>query len=150
MYLESDQKYKIKVNLENYLQDSVASECESILQNNLNFLHHITCSVTTTVIEVVFNPPDEITDEFLFEIILDTLRNASISYVSAILSVYVGSDKRRVIGAIIGGLLGSRLGLPGAAAGGAAGAGLSKLFDWKDLCDCVDDGVGHLSIRYHN
>ena len=150
MYLESDQKYRIKVKLENYLQDTVASECEIVLQNNLNFLHHLTCSAAGTVIEVVFNPPNKITDEFLFEKILDTLRNASISYVDVILSIYVGNDKRRIIGAVIGGLLGSRFGLPGAAAGGAAGAGISKLFDWKNMCECIDDSFGQLTIRYFN
>lgn len=150
MYLESDQKYRIKIKLKNYLQDAVASECETILQNNLNFLHHLTCSVAGTVIEVVFNPPNQLTDEFLFEKILDTLRNAGISYLNTILSVYVGNGKRRIIGALIGGLLGSRLGLPGAAAGSVAGAGFTKLFDWNKKCECVDDNLGQLTIRYFN
>jgi len=150
MYLESDQKYRIKVKLENYLQDSVALECKTVLQNNLNFLHHLACSAAGTVIVVVFNPPNEITDEFLLEKILDILRNASISYVNAILSIYVGNNKRTIIGATLGALLGSRFGVPGAAVGGAAGAGLSKLFDWKNLCECVDEGYGHFTIRYFN
>lgn len=148
MYLEPDQKYRIKVTLENYLQDTVASECEIFLQNNLNFLHHLTCSAVGTVIEVIFNPPNEITDDFLFEKILDTLRNAGISYVNTILSIYAGNNKRTLVGAAIGALLGSRFGLPGAAVGGAAGAGLSKLLDWKNLCECADDGFGHFTIRY--
>lgn len=148
MYLEPDQKYRIKVHLENYLQESVALECENVLQNNLNFLDHLTCSALGKVIEIVFNPPNEITDEYIFEIILDTIRNASVSYANTILSIYVGNNKRRLVGAAIGALIGSRLGLPGATAGGAAGAVISKLFDWKDLCECIDDGSGQLIIKY--
>lgn len=148
MYLEPDQKYRIKVQLENYLQESVALECENVLQNNLNFLDHLTCSALGKVIEIVFNPPNEITDEYIFEIILDTIRNASVSYANAILSIYVGNNKRRLVGAAIGTLIGSRLGLLGATAGGATGAVISKLFDWKDLCECIDDGSGQLIIKY--
>ena len=148
MYLEPDQKYRIKVQLENYLQESVALECENVLQNNLNFLDHLTCSALGKVIEIVFNPPNEITDEYIFEIILDTIRNASVSYANTILSIYVGNNKRRLVGAAIGALIGSRLGLPGAAVGGAAGTVISKLFDWKDLCECIDDGSGQLIIKY--
>lgn len=150
MDLEPDQKYRIKITLENYLQDTTTSECKVILENNLNFLHHLTCSAVGTVIEIIFNPPDEVTDDFVFEKILDTLRNAGVSYVNTILSIYLGNNNRTLIGAALGALLGSKFGLPGAAVGGAAGAGLSKLFDWKDLCECVDDGSGHLSIRYFN
>ena len=147
-YLELYKKHKIRIEIGQFLQDAVASECEVFLQNNLNFLDHLTCSASGKFIEIIFNPPEEITDEYLFEIISDTLRNASISFIGAVLSIYVGSATRTLVGSGLGVLFGSRFGLLGSIAGAAAGAGLSKLFDWKNLCECKDDGSGCLLILY--
>jgi len=147
-YLELYTRHKIRIEIGQFLEDAVASECKVFLQNNLNFLDHLTCSATGKFIEIIFNPPQEITDEYLFEVIFDTLSKASISFIGAVLSIYVGSATRTLVGSGLGVLFGSRFGLFGSIAGAAAGAGISKLFDWKNLCECVDDGYGRLSIRY--
>ena len=148
MYLVPSSKYKARVEIGQFIQGVVASECENILQNNLNFLDHLTCSASGKFIDIIFNPPEEITDEYLFEVIFDTLNDASISFIGTVLSIYVGSGTKTLIGSGLGALFGSRFGPFGSIAGAAAGAGLSKLFDWKNLCECMDDGYGHLSIRY--
>lgn len=146
--LELYTKYKIRIEIGQFLQGAVASECEEFLQNNLNFLDHLTCNAAGKFIEIIFSPSQEITDEYLFQIIIDTLRDASLSYVGAILSIYAGNNTKRLVGAALGALFGLKFGPVGSAVGAAAGAGLSKLFDWKNLCECKDDGYGHLIIRY--
>jgi len=147
-YLELYNRHKIRIEIGQFLQGAVASECEVFLQNNLNFLDHLTCSAAGKFIEIIFSPAQEITDEYLFQVITGTIKDAGLSFVGAILSIYVGNNTKRFVGAALGALFGLKFGPVGSATGAAVGAGLSKLFDWKNLCECVDNGYGQLSIQY--
>lgn len=149
MKLQASTKYKVKIQVEQFLQGVVATKCSNLLRNNLNFLDHLTCSTAGKFIEIVFNPPDEITDDYLFETIIDILRNASLTYVEAVLSVYVGTNSKTLTGSVLGGLAGLRFGPWGGMLGALVGAGATKvLFDWKNVCECFDEGSGHFIIRY--
>ncbi|ABX13060.1 hypothetical protein [Nitrosopumilus maritimus] len=148
MYLDSAAKYRIKIDVGQIIQSTVASQCERHLANNLNFLDHLTCSIANNAIEIIFNPPDNVTDKYLFELITTTLQQAGVSYLRAILSIYVGSSGKTAGGTILGALMGLKFGPIGGVLGAAAGAGAAKfLFDWKNLCECTDDELGHLVIR---
>ena len=149
MYLDSSAKYRIKIDVGQIIQSTVASQCEQHLANNLNFLDHLTCSITNNAVEIIFNPPDNVTDKYLFELITTILQQAGISYLRAVLSIYVGSSKKTAGGTLLGALMGLKFGPIGGILGAAAGAGATKLFfDWKDMCECTDDGFGHLVIKH--
>jgi len=149
MYLESGQQLRARITVKEILQGSLAINCEELLRNNLNFVDHLTCSASSSIIDLIFNPPEEITDNFLLEIIIDTIRQAGLTFVNAIISQYVGNTQKTFGGSAVGTLLGAKFGILGAVVGALAGAVATKaLFDWKDLCICADDGYGTLVIKY--
>jgi len=149
MIIKPNQKYQINAELSKFLNASQALACNNLLSNNLNFLDHLTCHASGKIINIVFNPPTEITDDYLFEIIETTLQSAGITFVKAILRQYVGSAVKTAAGATTGGALGSRLGPFGILLGLIGGAIITKaIFDWKDLCICTRNKFGNLIISY--
>lgn len=147
MYLVQENKYQIKIELEQFLSNTLANECQDRLAANLDFLDNLVCHVAGKFIEIIFNPPSEITDECLFEIIEETLKAATLTFAKAVLRQYVGNAARTLVASAAGGALGSKVGPVGALVGLLAGAVVEKaLFDWKNVCECTHDDFGTLII----
>lgn len=141
MYLEPNVKHRLKIQVGEYLEGDTVSFCSDLLHDNLNFLDHVTCNAVGSILEVIFHPPNEITDDFIFEVVTNTIQNAGLSFISAVMSQYVGSNIRTATGSLIGGLLGGIWGV-------LLGAAAAQLFTWKDICQCRDNGFGSLIIEY--
>lgn len=147
MYLVQENKYQIKIELEQFLSHTLANECQDRLLANLNFLDNLTCHTVGKFIEIIFNPPSEITDEYLFKIIEETLKAATLTFTKAVLRQYVGNAVRTLAASVTGGTLGSKGGAVGVLLGAIGGAIIEKaLFDWKDICECTCDEYGNLSM----
>jgi len=147
MNLVQENKYQIKVELERFVSNTLANECQNKLAVNLDFLDNLTCHTTSKFIEIIFNPPSQLTDEYLFEIIEETLRAATLTFVKAVLRQYVGNAARTLVASVTGGALGSKVGPVGLLVGLIGGAVIEKaLFDWKNLCQCEHDESGNLVI----
>ena len=150
MFLEVPEQYKIDIELSDFLNNAITSQCEDALNDNLSFLDHITCHAIGKFIKIIFNPPSEITDEFIFQIIDETLSTAGISFAKAVIKQYVGNLARTATASVTGGVLGSKAGISGLLVGLIAGAVVEKiLFDWKPICECTHDQFGNLLI-YRN
>jgi len=145
MYLVQENKYQIKIELEQFLSNTLANECQDRLAANLDFLDNLVCHAAGKFIEIIFNPPSEITDEYLFEIIEETLKTATLTFAKAVLRQYVGNAARTLAASVTGGTLGSKGGAVGVLLGVIGGAIIEKaLFDWKNLCECKHDEFGNL------
>ena len=93
-------------------------------------------------------PPSEITDEFIFQIIDETLRTAGISFAKAVIKQYVGNLARTAAASATGGVMGSKAGIAGLVIGLIAGAVVEKiLFDWKPVCECTHDEFDNLLVH---
>lgn len=152
LHLIQNEKYQISVELDEFLSGLVASECEQRLENNLDFLSNLSCHAYGKIIKIIFNPPAEVTDEYVFNLIEETLLESSLTFVRAVIRMYVGNAARTIAASVTGGAIGSRGGAVGALIGLIAGAAIEKaLFDWKDVCECGHDEFGQLVItRFGN
>ena len=119
MYLKPNVKHRLKIQVGEYLEGDTVSFCSDLLHDNLNFLDHVTCNAVGSILEVIFHPPNEITDDFIFDVVTNTIQNAGLSFIGAVMSQYVGSNTRTATGSLIGGLLGGIIGgLSGLNSGG--------------------------------
>ena len=146
MIIRPNNKYQLKVELENFLINKL--DCEKYLADNLDLPGFVKCYAFGKFVEIVFHPPDEITDEYVFEQVRTTLREIGIEFVKAILRQYVGNFARTLVASATGGAVGLRAGPAGALVVLLVGALIEKtLFDWKDMCECTYDEFDNLLIR---
>ena len=149
MILAPNNRYQLKVDLANTIQDQL--NCEQFISDTINFSGFVKCKVVSKVIEIFFNPPEEINDEYIFAQIDSLLKEIGIVFLKATLRQYVGNLTRTAVASAAGGALGARAGPIGALLGVLAGATVEKaLFDWKDLCGCTHDEVGNLNITNYS
>jgi len=147
MILDANYKYQIKIELENYPTNTFSKQCETHLYNNLDLPGFVKCHVAGKLIEIIFHPPQEITDKYVFETIEETLQEIGVAFLKSTLRLYVGNAARTLVASLTGGALGSRAGAAGAVLGLIGGALIEKvLFDWKNMCECSHDETGNLII----
>jgi len=145
MYLEHSQQYKARIELANFLKDRFS--CEETLTVNFDPVGFVKCHVYGKIIELVFDPPSEITDEYIFELIEDTLTEIGTNFVRVTLRQFIGNAARTLVASATGGAIGARAGIPGLLLGLIGGAVVEKaLFDWRDLCKCEYNDSGGLII----
>ena len=65
MFVEPNYKYQVRIELQDYLQNQL--DCKEHITNNLDLPGFVKCKAVSKVIEIVFNPPEEITDEYIFD-----------------------------------------------------------------------------------
>ena len=143
--IESNSKYQARIELEAFLQNPL--DCEQHLSSTLDLPGFVKCKATSKIIEIVFNPPTEVDEEYIFREIDNLLQDIGIVFLRATIRQFVGNLVRTVVASATGGALGSRAGPAGALIGLLAGAAIEKaLFDWKDICECTRDEYGNLSM----
>lgn len=145
MALLAYNKYQARIELENFLQNQL--DCEQYLNSTLDLPGFVKCKATSKIIEIVFNPPIEVNEEYIFQEIDALLKDIGIVFLRATIRQFVGNLARTAVASATGGALGSRAGPAGALLGLLAGAAIEKiLFDWKDVCSCTHDVNGSLVI----
>lgn len=150
MQLAHNEKYQLKITLDQFVTYNKIFGCEQYITSNLNIIGIAKCHIYGTVLEIIFNPTSEITDEYIFGIIEDTLKEISVSFVKAVIRQYVGNAARTVAASVTGGAVGARGGAVGLILGLVAGAVIEKaLFDWKPLCECTRNKFGSLIVTRH-
>lgn len=150
MHLVYDEKYQLKISLNEFLTQSQIFECEREIESNLDFLGIAKCHIYGKALEIIFNPPEEITDEYIFNTINQILMNIGLSFTKAVIRQFVGNAARTLTASATGGALGARGGILGAIVGAVLGAAVEKaIFDWKSICECECDEFGSLIIHRH-
>lgn len=145
MALLAYNKYQARIELENFLQNQL--DCEQYLNSTLDLPGFVKCKATSKIIEIVFNPPIEVNEEYIFQEIDALLKDIGIVFLRATIRQFVGNLARTAVASATGGALGSRAGPAGVLLGLLAGAAIEKaLFDWKDICECTRDEYGNLSM----
>lgn len=145
-----DKKYQLKISLNELLVQNQISECEKQIESNLDFLGITKCHIYGKALEIIFNPPEKITDDYIFNTINQVLLGIGLSFTRAIIRQYVGNAARTLTASATGGALGSRGGIWGAIICALAGAAIEKaLFDWKPICECEHDKFGSLVSHRH-
>lgn len=146
MYLEPNYKYKIKLELNEFLQDQLV--CENYLSSTLDLSGFIKCKVISKTIEIIFNPSIEINEELILREIDLLLQQIGIVFIKAIIKQFSINLGRTLIAAATGSALGSRAGPIGIVLGGAIAAYLEReLLSWKDICYCKRDEFGNLTFN---
>lgn len=147
MLVEPSNKYQVKIEIKDFLTDVL--DCEERFASNLDFTGFVECKVLGKIIEIIIEPPNEITDEYLFGLIEETLEEIGSGFVKVTLRSFVGNAVRTLVASATGGALGSKAGPIGLLIGLVGGAVIEKaLFDWKDLCQCTHDEFGRPIIQY--
>ena len=145
-HTKSGEKYQVKAELVAFLNDAL--NCEQYVSQNLDLPGFVKCKAFGQVIEIIFNPTEEVTEEYIFDQIEITLQEIGLEFFKAVLRQYVGNAARTLVASAAGGALGSRAGAVGALVGLLAGAAVEKaLFDWKNVCECYHDELGRLVIN---
>ncbi len=141
-----EEKYQVKIEFQTIINDTL--NCEQFISTNLDLPGFAKCKVYGKIVQIFFNPPFELTDDYIFEQIEITLKEIGLEFFTAVLRQYVGNAVRTLVASATGGILGSRAGAVGALVGLLAGAAVEKaLFDWKNVCECYHDELGRLVIN---
>lgn len=147
MLVQRSNKYQVKIEIKDFLTDVL--DCEERFASNLDPIGFVKCKILGKIIEIVIEPPNEITEEYLFSLVEETLEEIGSGFVKATLRLFVGNAARTLVASATGGALGSKAGPVGVLIGLVGGAVIEKaLFDWKDLCQCTHDEFGYPVIQY--